>query len=414
VQDGWLSGRLLPASAIDGAGRLLITRTLRAVADGLVAASLSKYLIERGFSKSQIGLFITATLLGSAVVVIAMARTAGRMSMGHILRWCSLLMVGTGALLAVVPWFVPLVAIAAIGPLNPSAGDVSAFLPAEQTILSAVVSDGDRTAMFARYNLVGFAGGALGPALIGIPLVAGRHFHWTQLRSLSAIYLFYASVGALCWVLYRPFVRASHRSVSPPSRLGASKPVVRRLTLLFCLDSAGGGLVLNSLIALWLDQRHHFSLARIGGVLAITGLLSACSSLAAPALARRIGLVQTMVFTHLPANVLLIGVAFAPSARIAVGLLFARSLMSQMDVPARQSFVMSVVTPTERAAAAAYTNVPRSLAAATTPAFAGWLLSRGSFGWHLVVGGAMKIVYDIALLAQFGRSPGGDAKRQSS
>jgi MFS family permease len=142
-------------------------------------------------------------------------------------------------------------------------------------------------------------------------------------------------------------------------------------------------------------------------VLSAMGLLSACSSLAAPWLARRIGLVRTMVFTHLPANVLLVSAAFAPTATIAVGLLLARALLSQMDVPARQSYVMSVVTPGERAAAAAYTNVPRSLAAATTPALAGWLLARGTFGWHLVIGGGLKIAYDLVLLHQFGRPTDG-------
>jgi MFS family permease len=389
------------------ATRLLLTRGIRAVADGLVAVSLTRYLTERGFSKTEIGWLVTATLLGSAVVVIGMARTAGRLSVGHVLRWSSVAMVVTGAAFAVVPWYVALVAVAAVGPLNPSGGDVSAFLPSEQSLLPAMVGEERRTAIFARYNLIGFAGGALGPLLIAIPLFIGRQLTWSTLDSLSLVFVFYALTGVLCWFLYLPFVR-THISGSTPvavvsERLGASKSIVRRLTLLFCVDAAGGGLVLTSFIALWLDERHNFSLESIGGVLSAMGFLSACSALAAPRLAQRIGLVRTMVFTHLPANVLLVSAAFAPNARIAVGLLLARALFSQMDVPARQSYVMSVVTPAERAAAAAYTNVPRSLAAATTPALAGWLLTRGTFGWHLVIGGGLKIAYDLALMYQFGR-----------
>jgi MFS family permease len=389
------------------ANRLLLTRGIRAVADGLVAVSLTRYLTERGFSKTAIGWLVTATLLGSAVVVIGMARSAGRFSVGHVLRWSSVAMVVTGTAFAVVPWYVALVAVAAVGPLNPSGGDVSAFLPSEQSLLPAMVGEDKRTAIFARYNLIGFAGGALGPVLIAVPLFVGRHLKWSTLDSLSLVFAYYALTGLVCWFLYRPFVSARTSGVAPVAseRLGASKKIVQRLTILFCVDAAGGGLVLTSFIALWLDERHHFSLQSIGGVLSAMGFLSACSALAAPRLAKRIGLVRTMVFTHLPANVLLVSAAFAPNASVAVGLLLARALFSQMDVPARQSYVMSVVTPAERAAAAAYTNVPRSLAAATTPAFAGWLLTRGTFGWHLVIGGGLKIAYDLALMYQFGRGP---------
>jgi MFS family permease len=393
---------------------LLLTRGIRAVADGLVAVSLTRYLTERGFSKTAIGWLVTATLLGSAVVVIGMARTAGRFSVGHVLRWSSVAMVVTGTAFAVVPWYVALVAVAAVGPLNPSGGDVSAFLPSEQSLLPAMVGEEKRTAIFARYNLIGFAGGALGPVLIAVPLLVGRTLNWSTLDSLSLVFAFYALTGVVCWFLYHPFVstRTSVGAVAS-ERLGVSKKIVKRLTILFCVDAAGGGLVLTSFIALWLDERHHFSLQSIGGVLSAMGFLSACSALAAPRLARRIGLVRTMVFTHLPANVLLVSAAFAPNASAAVGLLLARALFSQMDVPARQSYVMSVVTPAERAAAAAYTNVPRSLAAATTPAFAGWLLTRGTFGWHLVIGGALKIAYDLALLSQFGRKgTGADVGRE--
>ena len=174
-----------------------------------------------------------------------------------------------------------------------------------------------------------------------------------------------------------------------------------RLAALFSLDAFGGGFVITALLVLWLQRRFDLSLALSGAVFFWAGLLSAGSALVAVRLARRIGLVRTMVFTHLPANGLLILTAFMPTAGLAVACLLGRAALSQMDVPARTSYVMAVVTPDERPAAASVTNVPRSLASAIPPIFAGWMLSRSTFGWPLVIGGSIKIVYDLLLLHQF-------------
>ena len=396
--------RILPPTTDPRATRLLVARGLRAGADGLVAATLTAYLASRGFSAARIGLLVTATLLGSAVVVLVVGSRADRVQPGQVLRGCAVAMVFTGALFAVVPWFVPLLVVAAFGPLNPSAGDVSAFLPAEQALLPSLVGAEHRTALFARYSLVAFGASALGAAVAGAPLAVGRRLEWSTQRSLSMVFWLYALLGAVLVFVYGPVAKLHRTDAVRSTRLGESKARIRKLAALFCVDSAGGGFVVTSLIALWLDRRHHFSLAQVGGALAAMQMLSALSSLAAPALARRFGLVRTMVFTHLPANALLIGAAFAPSGRSAVVLLMARALLSQMDVPARQSYVMSIVQPAERAAAAAYTNVPRSLASAATPALAGWMLGRSNFGWPLVIGGTLKATYDLLLLHQFGRS----------
>jgi predicted MFS family arabinose efflux permease len=177
--------------------------------------------------------------------------------------------------------------------------------------------------------------------------------------------------------------------------------VVLRLALLFSLDSAGGGFVVQSLLALWLFQRFGLSIAQTGAVFFGTGILAAFSQLLSSRVARRFGLIPTMVGAHLPANALLILAAFMPNAPLAITLLLLRMCIAQMDVPARQAYVMNVVPPEERAAAASVTNVPRSLATATTPLLAGWLLSKTSFGWPLVLGGALKILYDLLLLWQF-------------
>ena len=183
--------------------------------------------------------------------------------------------------------------------------------------------------------------------------------------------------------------------------LGPSRRVVYRLAAVFSLDSLGGGFVVQSLLVLWLARRHGLSTATTGAVFFWTGLLAGASALVAVRIARRIGLVRTMVFTHLPANVLLVLTALAPTAPLAVAGLLARSALSQMDVPTRTSYVMAVVSPEERPAAASVTGVPRSLAAAATPLAAGWLLEHSTFGWPLVIGGVLKAAYDLLLLAMF-------------
>jgi MFS family permease len=206
--------------------------------------------------------------------------------------------------------------------------------------------------------------------------------------------------------VYAGLGRSSQRETGTKpqqSRLVASRRVVRELAAVFALDSAGGGFVGNALIAAWLMKRFHFALGQTGMVLALAAAASALSSLLAPRLSKRFGLVETMVFTHAPANVLCILVGFAPSATVAVGLLVVRALLSQLDVPPRQTFVMTLVPANERSAAAAFTNLPRSLAAAATPPIAGWLLYRSNFGWPLILGGSMKLAYDGLLLVRFRR-----------
>jgi predicted MFS family arabinose efflux permease len=220
-----------------------------------------------------------------------------------------------------------------------------------------------------------------------------------------AVFVGYAAVALLAALVYRGLSPAIEGTLPGASAapLLRSRAIVLRLAALFSLDSAGGGLVVQSLLVLWLHRRFGLSLATTGTAFFGMGLLSAGSQLVAARLAARIGLVRTMVFTHLPANLLLIAAALMPTAPLAVACLLARMAVAAMDVPARQAYVMSVVPPEERAAAASVTNVPRSLAAAATPLLAGLLLERTSFGWPLVLGGALKAAYDLLLLAQFGR-----------
>ena len=308
----------------------------------------------------------------------------------------------TGVAFTLAESFWPLLLIAFVGTLNPSAGDVSLFLPLEQARLAHAVADRDRTALFARYSLVGSLAGAVGALCAGFPEVLGGLLPGGPEAALKAAFLLYAGLGLASLLLYRRLpAEAPGATVAPAEPLRRSRRIVLTLAALFSLDAFAGGFVVQSLLALWLFERFGLSLATTGAIFFWTGLLSALSYLAAVPIARRIGLVNTMVFTHLPANVCLVLVPFAPSLGPAIALLLLRSALSQMDVPTRTSYVMAVVTPAERAAAASVTAVPRSLAAAASPMLAGSLLAVSGFGWPLVIGGGLKIAYDLTLLAMF-------------
>jgi predicted MFS family arabinose efflux permease len=311
-------------------------------------------------------------------------------------------MAATGFGFAVVHGFWPLLLIAFVGTLNPSGGDVSVFLPLEHTVLAHTAPDRDRTAMFARYSFAGATLGALGALAAGAvdwfaPALAPG-------TTIDLLFMLYGAFGLLTFGLYRglsPVVEAGDDS--PPAALGPSRRRVYGLAALFSLDSFGGGLVVNALLALWLYERFGLSVSTTGAIFFATKLCSAVSYFLAVPLARRFGLINTMVFTHLPANVFLILTAFAPTIELAFVLLILRGLLSEMDVPTRSSYVMAVVRPEERPAAASVTAVPRSLASALAPLLSGWLFTLSPFGWPLAIAGALKAAYDLLLLWQFAR-----------
>jgi predicted MFS family arabinose efflux permease len=394
--------RLLPAGATRDAAVLLETRGTRAFGDGLVSIVLAAYLTAVGLSSVRIGVVITVTLLGSAALTLVVGLRAHAYSRRRLLQWVSVLMIATGLGFAAVTSFWPLALVGLIGTLNPSGGDVSVFLPTEQALLPLTVPDTERTALFARYALIGTLVAAVGALCAGVPEWLGDKAGLSSTSSLRAVFVGYAALGGVVLLRYRHLSPAIERTGAAPSRaLGPSKPVVYRLAALFSLDAFGGGFVLTAIIVLWLHLRFGLSVAVTGAIFFWAGVLSAFSALVAARIARRIGLVRTMVFTHLPANALLILTAFMPTAPLAVLCLLARSALSQMDVPARTSYVMAVVTPEERPAAASVTNVPRSLAATVGPLAAGWMLSITTFGWPLVVGGVIKAAYDLLMLHQF-------------
>jgi predicted MFS family arabinose efflux permease len=297
----------------------------------------------------------------------------------------------------------PLLIVAFVSTLNPSSGDASVFLPLEHTVLAAGTTDAARTTVFARYSFLGSIFGAVGALVTAIPeALAVRGL--PMIDALRIMFLVYAATGVTVWILYlgMPDPHAETKRAAVP--LGPSRGIVWRLAGLFSLDSFAGGLILNSLLALWLFERFGMSLAAAGAFFFWTGLLAATSQLVAPILARRIGLINTMVFTHIPASVCLIAAAVAPGLDWALGLLLARAALSQMDVPARSAFVMWVVTPAERPAAASFTAVPRSLASALGPSLTGAMFAAGAMAAPLVTCGVLKIAYDLALFAAFRRA----------
>jgi predicted MFS family arabinose efflux permease len=390
----------VPGSTRD-ASVLLESRAVRAAGDGLVSVLLAAYLAAVGLSGTEIGVVVAATMLGSAALTLGIGIGAPTYPRRRVLQMMSLLMIATGFGAAAFTSFWPLTIVGFLGTINPSGGDVSAFQPTEQAALPATTDTTWRTALLARYSLIGTLFAAVGAALAGIPEWASHRTGLSLIDAIRWAFLAYAGLGAVMLLRYRHLSPAVDVAATPRRGLGASKRTVYRLAALFSLDSFGGGFVITAIVVLWLHRRFDLSLAGSGAVFFWAGILAAWSQLLAPLLARRIGLIRTMSFTHLPANGFLILAAFMPSAPLAIACLLARAALSQMDVPARISYVMAVVTPDERPAAASITNVPRSLVAALPPVAAGWLLSLTDFGWPLVIGGATKITYDLLLLKQF-------------
>jgi len=395
----WLA---LPIGATHDAAVLIASRAVRAFGDGFISVLLPVYLTTIGLSSLRIGAVTTATLVGSAALTLVVGLIAYRLKRQRLLFGAALLMVATGIGFAVVHAFWLLMIVAFVGTLNPSSGDVSVFLPLEQSLLPQTVGARGRTALFARYSLVASLVGACGALCAGIPAFIAAHTSLGLTHALAGMFLVYALLAVIAFCLYRTLSPAIEPGAHiPEAPLRESKKMVYTLAALFSLDSFGGGFVVQSLLALWLFQRFHLSVATAGTIFFWAGVLSAGSFPVAVWLANRIGLVNTMVFTHLPSNLFLILVPFMPNLPLAIALLLARSALSQMDVPTRNSYVMAVVTPAERPAAASVTSVPRSLATAASPLLSGYLLSLTVFGWPLVIGGALKGIYDVLLLVMF-------------
>ena len=398
TRDGWL---------------LFATRFIRLFAYGAVSVVLVFYLVGLGFSESQTGLLLTSTLVGDTVVSLFLTTRADRIGRRRMLIIGAALMAGAGLAFAFTRDVWLLILAGTIGVVSPSGGEVGPFLPIEQAALSHVVPDRHRTEVFAWYTLAGSVATALGALAGGVLTQVQQQRAIAPVASYRAILILYAALGALLVILFARLSTAAEAAtrgeklsfratLAGLSGLEHSQRVVFKLSGLFALDSFGGGFVIQSFAAYWFYLRFGVNPETLGVVFFAANVLAGISALLASRLARRLGLLNTMVVTHLPSNILLILVPLMPDLRLAVLVLLVRFSISQMDVPTRQSYVMAVVRPEERSAAAGITGVARTMGAAISPLFAGLLFARPALvNVPFFIAGSLKIAYDLLLYREF-------------
>ena len=392
-------------------GRTLFAlRTLRMFGYGFLAVVLVLYLDAAGLDPIAIGAVLTLTLVGDTVISLWLTTHADRIGRRLVLLVGSLLVVVAGAVFAATDWLPLLIAAGIVGVISPTGNEVGPFLAVEQAALTEVVPGRRRTATFAWYNLVGYvatATGALSAGLVGEALIAAGY---AAIDAYRAVVIGYAVIGlAMAGLATRlgssievEAPSATEATVAKRLGLGKSRSVVFRLSALFSIDAFGGGFIPQSLMAYWFSLRFGASPAVLGGVFFAANLLAAVSSLSAARIAARIGLIRTMVFTHLPSNVFLVLVPFMPTLPLAIGMLLLRFSLSQMDVPTRQSYVMAVVEPDERSAAAGVTGIARTVGASVSPSLGSVLVaSAATAALPWVLSGGLKILYDLLVYRDF-------------
>lgn len=404
-----LTPPLLQSLTSDGR-RLFGARVARLFAYGFLSVVLMLYLVSRGLSEERAGLLLTLTLLGDTSISLWLTTWADRFGRRRTLLVGAGLMVFAGVVFAVTGSFVLLLMAATVGVISPSGNEVGPFLPIEQAALSQIVSAADRTRVFAWYNLVGsfatavgaLAGGSLAQTLQG----AGS----SPLCSYRVVVVGYATMGLVLGALITRLTPAVEASRGGPAEVGVrfglhgSGGLVLKLAALFSLDAFGGGFVVQSIVAYWFHVRFGVQPTVLGAIFFGANVLAGISALAAARIASRIGLLNTMVFTHIPSNLMLLLVPLMPTLHLAVAMLLLRFTISQMDVPTRQAYTLGVVEPDERSAAAGLTGVARTTGAALAPVLTGPLLANPALlGVPFFVAGGLKIVYDLALYGSFRR-----------
>ena len=384
-----------------------VAGSLRSFGVGLMGVVLGIYLFRVGLSSLQIGLVIAAGLAGSAVATVVATLRADRLGRRRFLLWLSLLSAVSGIALAKTPTLPLLAVMAFVGMLNGTGTDRSATFAIDQAIVPGLVSDVKRTWSLAFYNVLLDGGGSLGALVAGLPLFLEHHRSISVLGSYRLVFLGYSGLCLMVAGLYSflsPAIEVASASAplsNPAGITPRSKRVVAKLTALFSLDAFGGGFLTDALVAYWFFRRFGIGEQDLGLVFFAVHVLNALSHLAAAWLARRIGLVNTMVFTHLPSSVFLMAVPFAPSFKWAVVLFLCREALVEMDVPTRQSYVAAIVAPSERTFASGITNLARNLFWAIGSGVAGVLMQAVTFSTPMLVGGGLKVTYDLLLYRSF-------------
>ena len=386
-RDGWL---------------LFATTGVRSFAYGFLSVVLGLYLDTVGVSATAIGWIFTAALAGGAAMTILITLVADRYGRRTLLILGAALMAIAGGVFAVADNPILLMLAAIFGTISPSGKEVGPFLSIEQAILPQTTRPEKRTAVFAAYNFVGSLCGAFGALAVGIPSL----FSLSQesgYRFLVWAYVVCAIVMMFLFSFLSPTVEVEGRTVLQPRKIGIlhSRSIVAKLAGLFALDAFAGGFIVQSIVAYWFYLRYAIDLYGLGGIFFGTNFLAALSFLAAPAIARRFGLLNAMVFTHLPSNILLLAVPLMPSLELAIVMLLLRNLLSQLDVPTRQSYTMAIVKPEERSASAGILSVARNTGAAIAPSFAGAILAVPSMGLPFILAGGLKIIYDLWIFGVF-------------
>lgn len=385
---------------------LFATRITRLFAYGFLSVVLALYLAQAGLDEGQIGMLFTLTLIGDAALSLWMTTSADRLGRQRMLLLGAGLMVAAGAVFALTGNFVVLLVVAIIGVISPSGGEIGPFLSIEQAALSQLLPQERRTHMFAWYNLAGSCATALGALAGGFLAQTLQDLGLSPLAAYRDVLLGYAAAGVLLILLFlklTPAIETNQASREPQVfGLHRSRPIVMKLSALFALDAFAGGFVIQSMLAYWFYVKFGVNESMLGSIFFGANILAGVSALLAARLAARFGLINTMVFTHIPSNVLLCLVPLMPSLPWAIGVLLVRFSISQMDVPTRQSYTMAVVAPDERSAAAGVTAIARSIGASLSPALAGLLLANTSFiSMPFLLAGGLKIVYDLLLYHSF-------------
>ena len=391
---------------------LFAARTVRMFGYGLLSVVLVLYLAERGLSTKRIGLLLTLTLVGDTAISLWLTTMADRIGRRVTLVIGAALVLFAGVVFAATGNFLLLLVAATVGVLSPSGYEVGPFLAVEQAALSQTASRDDRTHLFAWYNLAGSLATATGALCGGYLTQLARSTGATQLLSYQVVMVAYATGGVLLALLFLRLtqeVEATNAATSlsspnsaPRFGLGRSRGIVLKLSGMFAMDAFAGGFVMQSLMAYWFHVRFGVQPGVLGSIFFGANVLAGISALSAARLARRFGLLNTMVFTHLPSNVLLVLVPLMPSLPLAIAVLLLRFSISQMDVPTRQSYTMAAVSSEERSAAGGVTGVARTVGASLSPVIAGWMLgSTVLLSAPFFVAGGLKIAYDLLLYATF-------------
>jgi len=411
------AGLVASLRGLDRDGRLLFTtRVLRLFGYGFLAVVLVLYLDALGIDPFTIGAILTLTLIGDTLISLWLTTRADRIGRRRVLVAGSLLMVGAGIVYAVTSWVPLLILAATIGVISPTGNEVGPFLAIEQAALSQKIADARRTPTFAWYNVAGYVATAVGSLAAGLVSQLLLAMGLAAVDAYRVIVIGYAVVGLLMAVVFErvspaveaPRVTSTDDGIRRRLGLGRSRGIILRLSLLFSIDAFGGGFIPQSLMAYWFHLRFGVEPAVLGAIFFGANLLAAVSSLSSSRIAARIGLIRTMVFTHLPSNVLLILVPLMPNLLLAIVVLLLRFTLSQMDVPARQSYVIAVVDPDERSAAAGVTGIARTTGAAISPIISAPLVaSNGLTALPFFLAGGFKILYDLLLYRAFraGRTP---------